>query len=287
MTPAINPASKERKKELQSSNRILSLRLFLRSGVTTTILITAIFGYVAARAASPQATPAEFAVLRSERVTQWIAKGTQANLNCSILGSGNSAQIHCLSSEYSTGIPLVYNVSLVVGSNHVGYVIACGGGLLRRIGCEPLTAGQALRGIIDGGKLTVPVGGKSKSYRIITSQYIGPIVPEQPTVVPAPQPSTPPAILQTTSQRASQASSAQPDKPANPGKGKVSLNSDPQGADIYVDDKFVGDTPSTLELTQGNHTMHVEASGYEPWVRDLEVAAGNEVTLQPKLKSRK
>ena len=65
------------------------------------------------------------------------------------------------------------------------------------------------------------------------------------------------------------------------------MNSDPQGADIYVDDKFVGNTPSTLELTQGNHAMRVEASGYEPWVRELEVAAGNEVTLQPKLKSRK
>jgi hypothetical protein len=55
------------------------------------------------------------------------------------------------------------------------------------------------------------------------------------------------------------------------------VNSDPQGADIYVDDKFVGNTPSTLELTQGNHAMRVEASGYEPWVRELQVGAGNEV----------
>ena len=125
-------------------------------------------------------------VLRSERVTQWVSSGETARLNCSVVGFGNSAQINCQSSTSTTGladalklIPLVYNVALVVGSD-VGYLVECGGGLLWRIGCDPLPAGQAIQGTIRRSKLTVTLDGKNKSYSILRSHYIGSIRKEVP-----------------------------------------------------------------------------------------------------------
>lgn len=62
--------------------------------------------------------------------------------------------------------------------------------------------------------------------------------------------------------------------------GKVMFTSDPQGADIYVDEKFVGNTPSLVELAPGSHSVHIEMQGRKPWTRVLDVTAGNKVTIQ-------
>jgi hypothetical protein len=71
------------------------------------------------------------------------------------------------------GVPLVYHTALVVASNGVGYVVSCGGGLLRRIGCKPLAAGESLSGSVEGERLSLSVDDKIRNYRIETSAYIG------------------------------------------------------------------------------------------------------------------
>ena len=68
-----------------------------------------------------------------------------------------------------------------------------------------------------------------------------------------------------------------------PGAGTVSIASDPTGADIYVDGKFVGQTPSKIQLTSGPHRVELRASGKRNWVRDLEVMKDSELTLHPAL----
>jgi len=64
------------------------------------------------------------------------------------------------------------------------------------------------------------------------------------------------------------------------GTGTVNILSTPGGADIYVDGKFVGNTPSLVELALGSHNVRIEAQGCKPWARVLDVTAGSKVTIQ-------
>ncbi|MGH9432004.1 MAG: PEGA domain-containing protein [Terriglobia bacterium] len=61
------------------------------------------------------------------------------------------------------------------------------------------------------------------------------------------------------------------------------LRSDPPGADITVDGSFVGNTPSTLRLTPGQHTIALGESGFKFWQRAVEAIAGSSITLDAKL----
>ena len=66
-------------------------------------------------------------------------------------------------------------------------------------------------------------------------------------------------------------------------KGSVKVSSVPDGAEIYVDDAFVGNAPATLHLPGGKHTVKVSQSGYKPWSKELAVFAGSEVQLKAAL----
>jgi PEGA domain len=63
----------------------------------------------------------------------------------------------------------------------------------------------------------------------------------------------------------------------------VFIKSSPSGADIDVDGKFMGNTPSSLKLPPGDHKISVEKSGYQSWKRTMTVMAGGNVTLNPTL----
>ncbi|MGB7280896.1 MAG: trypsin-like peptidase domain-containing protein [Candidatus Acidiferrum sp.] len=73
------------------------------------------------------------------------------------------------------------------------------------------------------------------------------------------------------------------DAPSPPGFGIVAITSEPDGAEIYVDEKFVGDAPAKLKLVAGNHTMVIRAAGFVEWKRTLEVLSDSHVTLKPVL----
>jgi hypothetical protein len=59
----------------------------------------------------------------------------------------------------------------------------------------------------------------------------------------------------------------------------------PAGADIEVDGSFVGNTPSTIEVTPGDHTVSVSKSGYKSWERKLKASGGN-VNLNAELEAQ-
>lgn len=63
------------------------------------------------------------------------------------------------------------------------------------------------------------------------------------------------------------------DGPSEPVVGKVAIEGR-AGAQVFVDGEPAGALPRTLELSPGKHTVRVEASGYEPWERSVEVEAG-------------
>jgi hypothetical protein len=66
-------------------------------------------------------------------------------------------------------------------------------------------------------------------------------------------------------------------------KGKILVSSVPDGADVYVDDGFVGNAPATLKLPAGKHTVRVSQQGYKDWAKEVSVFAGSEVGLKASL----
>jgi hypothetical protein len=63
----------------------------------------------------------------------------------------------------------------------------------------------------------------------------------------------------------------------------VSIKSIPDGAEITVDGKYVGSTPSTLQLTSGDHMISIEKSGYKSWQRTISVTPGGSVSVDATL----
>jgi hypothetical protein len=59
----------------------------------------------------------------------------------------------------------------------------------------------------------------------------------------------------------------------------VDVKSSPDGAEITIDDKYMGSTPSTLKLTPGDHKIKLEKPGFKVWERTLAVNAGGTANI--------
>jgi hypothetical protein len=64
---------------------------------------------------------------------------------------------------------------------------------------------------------------------------------------------------------------------------KLQVESIPPGADIEIDGNFVGNTPSEVEVTEGDHTVTVKKIGFKGWERKLKVSSGSSVHLNAEL----
>lgn len=67
---------------------------------------------------------------------------------------------------------------------------------------------------------------------------------------------------------------------------ELTLISTPDGADIELDGAFVGNTPSTVVLTIGDHTVRVSKKGYRPYERKLRTSGGI-INIRAELESTK
>ncbi len=65
-----------------------------------------------------------------------------------------------------------------------------------------------------------------------------------------------------------------PTPAAAPQVVRVSVSSTPDGADIEVDGSFAGNTPSTIELPPGEHSVTVTKAGCKPWTRKIKLSGG-------------
>jgi len=63
------------------------------------------------------------------------------------------------------------------------------------------------------------------------------------------------------------------------GATKVTVQSDPAGAEIFLDEQFVGSTPSILAVAPGKHAFRLHAAGRADWSRQVNVLSGSDVTL--------
>jgi len=54
----------------------------------------------------------------------------------------------------------------------------------------------------------------------------------------------------------------------------IAITSTPAGAEISVDHNFVGNTPSSVSVSGGQHVVSVRKTGFKDWERDISVSGG-------------
>jgi hypothetical protein len=81
-----------------------------------------------------------------------------------------------------------------------------------------------------------------------------------------------------------QSVTASPAAPAAvPSTARLSIASVPDGADIEIDGSFAGNTPSDLEVPEGERSIVVKKSGYKNWERKMKVVAGSSIHLNAEM----
>jgi len=265
----------------------------------------------------PAGAPQQFVVLQSQALTVPFETLTNDQAHCSISGSGSFATLRCQAPPGTAKASYHFVTMLVVDQQGMAYGIACHQSLVD-LWCKKMPVGIAIQGNFDAARkaLLVGDGQRSHPYQMLTSAPVGPVQPSQPSpkaARPAPAQTTPAEVqhsetgVAAADARQTASSAAASNKPevaesapANAG-GSVSNRpgacvptsasctafvSEPAGADIYVDGKFVGSTPSTLALAPGSHEIRIEANKFKPWTRTLESTAGSTVTVHAALSKK-
>jgi len=132
---------------------------------------------------------------------------------------------------------------------------------------------------MHGKDITIPKGTEITAYingdfNLDLSKFTGKQANEPPQAAPA-------------SGRVARPAAQPPAQPAAPVGELVSaaVKSTPDGADINVDGKYVGSTPSTVRLTPGDHTISIGKSGFRTWERTITVSPGGSVTINATLET--
>ncbi len=69
-------------------------------------------------------------------------------------------------------------------------------------------------------------------------------------------------------------------------KATIKITSKPDGAEIYVDESFVGNTPAELKLSAGKHQIRVTLEGHKEWKRQIEILEDSDLSLNANLETQ-
>lgn len=69
------------------------------------------------------------------------------------------------------------------------------------------------------------------------------------------------------------------DMAMRPNWAEFALSSEPSGADIYLDGELLGQTPASIEVIAGQHSLRLEKQGFRHWQRDIFSVAEQDQTL--------
>src|SRR5713101_57288 len=131
---------------------------------------------------------------------------------------------------------------------------------------------------MHGKDITIPKGTE------ITA-YVNGDIPLDPKRF-ATQATANPETGATPGQPTANATAAQNGSGADPALSTVDLKSTPDGAEITVDEKFMGSTPSSLRLAVGDHKIKLGKSGFKTWERTMTVSAGATATVDATLEKQ-
>ena len=196
---------------------------------------------------------------------------------------------------HSSKTEQVTNTLLVQEANGTSYRVACT--IESKFSrCIPLPKGQTYDGRKEKHGITVYYvddDGKPRKqfYTFVAADTkSGPAMPAsaaaaQPAGAPAQSSVKAPAGVQAqiTAQAPPQNNVQAPPAPVVAGSMretvKCSFSSTPSGAEVTVDGRYVGSTPSVLGLTTGPHVVVISMPGFAQWKRELTVASGSELSV--------
>jgi formylglycine-generating enzyme required for sulfatase activity len=64
-----------------------------------------------------------------------------------------------------------------------------------------------------------------------------------------------------------------------PAWAEVRLDSNPQGAEIFLGEELLGQTPLDTEILEGKHDIGIKLSGYKLWQDEINVIAGEAISI--------
>jgi hypothetical protein len=182
----------------------------------------------------------------------------------------------------TTSVPLVSTL-LVQEGNEPPFRISCTMAS-RYSRCAPLAKGESFDAKREKHGLEVYyVDDKGKArkqlYALLASDAGARLAPAVVATQPLPAPAAPRQSPLTPAPAASvgSMSAAPPEKKEEP--VKCNFSSTPAGAEITLDGKFVGSTPSAISLSPGTHVVVLTVPGFAQWNRDLTVLPGSELTV--------
>ena len=110
-----------------------------------------------------------------------------------------------------------------------------------------------------------------------------PDVPATTIRASADSPNDPSESAATTTQLSETSSpTATSPVPSGPpdGYGQLTITSEPDAAEIYVDGKFHGNAPATLKLSAGSHAILLKSPGHPDFTRTLELPKSSKLNLK-------
>jgi hypothetical protein len=175
--------------------------------------------------------------------------------------SANGVPVDCGLSDFSaychqSRAVKVRNTMLVRDSAGKSFTISC---LVdsRWSRCAALPSGESFAAEKEQRGLAVWYRN-AKGREVKASYAMVPLAPADLAAVPVPQTVTVPTDSSAT---------------------KCRLASTPSGAEITVDGKYVGNTPSSIALGFGTHFIVIAIPGFVEWKREIEVSTGSDVTV--------
>jgi hypothetical protein len=244
------------------------------------------FNAIFAATVASQYSPIRIKVLTAE--FHPIADPSPVPTNCDM----QNFDAYCNESKNPTG----ENIMQVQDGDGHSFTISCSVDS-RWSKCGPLSVGETYEARKGKNGLTVWMqasNGKetTRLFRLAgegTGPDSGAAASSQPSAasgapprpVPAPQP-----VAVAPGQKASDAAPiAAPPPPSRsaqkdlPGNIMCNFSSIPSGAEITLDGKYVGNTPSGIPLSAGTHTVILSLPGFTQWKRDLAVSPGSDLTV--------
>jgi hypothetical protein len=71
-------------------------------------------------------------------------------------------------------------------------------------------------------------------------------------------------------------------EPQSTSNSVLDISSTPAGAEIEIDEAFVGNTPSSVEVSPGEHSIRISKKGFVSWVKTLKAMPGH-ASVSPEL----
>ncbi len=146
--------------------------------------------------------------------------------------------------------------------------------------CKALPIGETFDAKREKRGLVVYyIDDKGKARSQLYTLVAGSTMPPAPAASQAAPAAAPAPVAPATSTSASPAASAPQSAASTQDAASVKCNftSTPSGAEIDVDGRFVGSTPSEIAVGTGTHVVVLALPGFAEWKRDLTITPGSGV----------